>query len=183
MSLDLLKERLPDYARDLKLNLSSLASEQTLSEQQKAGSFIAAALAANHAPTTRAVVDAFAGQLSPEALNAVKVAAALMAMNNIYYRFVHLVPAADYKTLPAKLRMTAMAKLGVDKVDFELWSLVVSAVNGCGMCLESHEKVLREHGLSAEQVQAAVRIAATVHAVARTLGAEEAFVSQLAQAA
>ena len=183
MSLDFLKERLPDYARDLKLNLSSLASEQILSEQQKAGSFIAAALAANHAPTTKAVVDAFAGQLSPEALNAVKIAAALMAMNNIYYRFVHLVPAADYKTMPAKLRMTAMAKPGVDKVDFELWSLVVSAVNGCGMCLESHEKVLREHGLSAEQVQAAVRIAATVHAVARTLGAEEALVSQLAQAA
>ena len=97
-----------------------------------------------------------------------------MAMNNVYYRFVHLVHADDYKTLPAKLRMNAMAKPGVDKVDFELWSLAVSAVNGCGMCLESHEKVLREHGLSAEQVQAAVRIAATVHAVARTLAAEEA---------
>jgi alkyl hydroperoxide reductase subunit D len=102
MSLDFLKERLPDYARDLKLNLSSLASEQILSEQQKAGSFIAAALAANHAPTTKAVVDAFAGQLSPEALNAVKIAAALMAMNNIYYRFVHLVHAPDYKTLPVR---------------------------------------------------------------------------------
>jgi alkyl hydroperoxide reductase subunit D len=183
MSLDLLKELLPDYARDLKLNLSSLASEQILTEQQKAGSFIAAALAANHAPTTKAVVDAFAGQLSPEGLNAAKIAAALMAMNNVYYRFVHLVPAADYKTMPAKLRMAAMAKPGVDKVDFELWSLVVSAVNGCGMCLESHEKVCREHGLSAEQIQAAVRIAATVHAVARTLSAEEALVPQLAQAA
>ena len=183
MSLDFLKDRLPEYARDLKLNLSSLASEQILSEQQKAGSFIAAALAANHAPTIKAVVDAFSGQLSPEALNAAKIAAALMAMNNIYYRFVHLVHAPDYKTLPAKLRMTAMAKPGVDKVDFELWSLVVSAVNGCGMCLESHEKVCREHGLSAEQIQAAVRIAATVHAVARTLGAEEALVPQLAQAA
>ena len=64
-----------------------------------------------------------------------------MAMNNIYYRFVHLVHAADYKTMPAKLRMNAMAKPGVDKVDFELWSLAVSAVNGCGMCLEAHEKV------------------------------------------
>jgi alkyl hydroperoxide reductase subunit D len=106
-----------------------------------------------------------------------------MAMNNIYYRFVHLVHAADYKTLPAKLRMTAMAKPGVDKVDFELWSLVVSSINGCGMCLEAHEKVLRDHGLSAEQIQAAVRIAATVHAVARTLSAEEALAVPLAQAA
>jgi alkyl hydroperoxide reductase subunit D len=184
MSLDLLKDRLPDYARDLKLNLSSLASEQLLTPQQRAGSFLAAALAANHAPTTRAVVDSFGGELAPEALNAVKIAASLMAMNNIYYRFVHLMhEAPDYKTLPAKLRMTAMAKPGVDKVDFELWSLVVSAVNGCGMCLEAHEKVLRDHGLSAEQVQAGVRIAATVHAVARTLAAEEALTPVLAQAA
>jgi alkyl hydroperoxide reductase subunit D len=127
MSIDVLKDRLPEYARDLKLNLSSLASEELLSPQQKAGSFIAAALAANHAPTTQAVVDAFGPELTPEALNAAKIAASLMAMNNIYYRFVHLVHAADYKTLPAKLRMTAMAKPGVDKVDFELWSLVVSA--------------------------------------------------------
>jgi alkyl hydroperoxide reductase subunit D len=106
-----------------------------------------------------------------------------MAMNNIYYRFVHLVEAADYKTMPAKLRMTAMAKPGVDKADFELWSLVVSAVNGCGMCLESHEKILREHGLSAEQVQAGIRIAATVHAIARTLSAEEALLSSFEQPA
>ena len=183
MSLDILKDRLPEHARDLKLNLSSLASEQLLSPQQKAGSFIAAALAANHAPTTQAVVGAFGPELSPEALNAVKIAASLMAMNNIYYRFVHLVDAADYKTMPAKLRMTAMAKPGVDKADFELWSLVVSAVNGCGMCLESHEKILREHGLSAEQVQAGIRIAATVHAIARTLSAEEALLSSFDQPA
>ncbi|UYN93787.1 MAG: carboxymuconolactone decarboxylase family protein [Enhydrobacter sp.] len=184
MSLDILKDRLPDHARDIKLNLSSLASEQILTPQQRAGCFIAAAFAANHAPTTRAVVDAFSPELAPEALNAVKIAATLMAMNNVYYRFVHLVHAADYKTLPARLRMTAMARPGVDKADFELWSLVVSAVNGCGMCLESHEKVVREHGLSAEQVQAAVRIAATVHAAARTLAAEEAMASApLARAA
>ena len=182
MTIDVLKDRLPDYARDLKLNLSSLAAEQLLSPQQKAGSFVAAALAANHAPTTEAVVALFGRELSPEALNAAKTAAALMAMNNIYYRFVHLVHAADYKTLPAKLRMTAMAKPGVDKVDFELWSLVVSAINGCGMCLEAHEKVCREH-LSPEQIQAAVRIAATVHAVARTRAAEEALAAPLAQAA
>ena len=182
MSIDILKDRLPDYARDLRLNLSSLVAEQVLSPQQKAGSFVAAALAANHAPTIEAVVGIFGRELSPEALTAVKTAAALMAMNNIYYRFVHLVHAADYKTLPAKLRMTAMAKPGVDKVDFELWSLVVSAINGCGMCLEAHEKVCREH-LSPEQIQAAVRIAATVHAVARTLSAEEALTPQLAAAA
>ena len=174
MTVDTIRDQLPDYARDLKLNLSSLASEELLSPQQNAGSFIAAALAANHAPTTQAVVDAFGPELTPEALNAAKIAASLMAMNNIYYRFVHLVHAADYKTLPAKLRMTAMAKPGVDKVDFEIWSLAVSAINGCGMCMESHEKVILQHGTSKDAVQAAVRIAAVVHATAATLDGEAA---------
>jgi len=183
MSIETLKARLPEYAKDIKLNLGSLATEPSLSTQQRAGTFVASALASRNAEVTAALVGEFGPQLSPEALNAAKIAHSIMAMNNIYYRFVHLVEAADYKTLPAKLRMAAMAKPGVEKVDFELWSLVVSAVNGCGMCLESHEKILREHGLSAEQVQAAVRIAATVHAVARTLAAEEALTPALALAA
>ena len=117
MSLDTLKDRLPEYARDLKLNLSSLASEQLLSPQQRAGCFVAAALAANHAPTTQEVVGTWGAELTPEALNAAKIAASLMAMNNIYYRFTHLVHG-DYAQMPAKLRMNAMAKPGVEKVDF-----------------------------------------------------------------
>jgi len=92
-----------------------------------------------------------------------------MAMNNIYYRFVHLASAPDYKTLPAKLRMNALAKPGVEKVDFELWSIAVSAINGCGMCIDSHEKILRDHGVTAEVIQAVVRIASVVHAVAVTI--------------
>ena len=104
---------------------------------------------------------------------AAKAAASIMGMNNVYYRFTHLV-GGDYPNLPARLRMNVMAKPGVEKVDFELWSLAVSAVNGCGMCMESHEKVVRHGGLSSEQVQAAVRIAAVVHAVAATLDGEDA---------
>ena len=149
MSIDILKDRLPDYARDLKLNLVEpgvRAAPQPAAEGRQ--------LHRCRARRQPRADDAGRGRRlraassSPEALNAAKIAASLMAMNNIYYRFVHLVHAADYKTLPAKLRMTVMAKPGVDKVDFELWSLAVSAVNGCGMCLEAHEKVLREHGLS-----------------------------------
>jgi alkyl hydroperoxide reductase subunit D len=173
MSLETLKNALPDYARDLKLNLSSLATEASLSTQQRAGTFVAAALASRNDITTRAVLAEFGPLLSPEALNAARTAAAIMAMNNVYYRFVHLV-GGDYRTMPAKLRMNAMAKPGVEKTDFELWSLAVSAVNGCGMCLEAHEHELRKAGLGAEQVQAAVRIAATVHAVAVTLEGERA---------
>ena len=121
----------------------------------------------------RHILAEFAPQLSAEALAAAKAAASIMGMNNVYYRFTHLVPG-DYATMPAKLRMNVMAKPGVEKVDFELWSLAVSAINGCGMCMESHEKVLLQHGVSKEQVQAAVRIAAVVHATAATLDGEEA---------
>lgn len=181
MSIETLKSALPDYAKDLKLNLSSLAGETLLSDQQKAGAFIASAIASRNPQVIEAVMAEFAAKLSAPALNAAKTAAALMAMNNVYYRFVHLASAADYKTLPAKLRMNAIANPGVEKVDFELWSLAVSAINGCGMCIDAHEKVVRQAGLSAEQVQAAVRIAAVVQAVAVTLESDQA--AAVAQAA
>jgi alkyl hydroperoxide reductase subunit D len=173
MTIEALKERLPEYAKDIKLNLGTLAADPTLTTQQRAGTFIASALASRSAEVTRAITAAFGPQLSPEALTAAKAAAAIMGMNNIYYRFVHLV-GGDYEKLPARLRMNIIGKPGVEKVDFELWSLAVSAVNGCGMCLTSHEKVVREGGLGQEQVQAAVRIAAVVHAVAAILDGEDA---------
>jgi lipoyl-dependent peroxiredoxin subunit D len=173
MSLEALRGQLPEYAKDLKLNLGSLAAETVLSPQQLAGTFIASALASRNAVVTRALVAEFGPQLSPEALNAAKAAAAIMGMNNVYYRFVHLV-GGEYATLPAKLRMNVMARPGVDKADFELFSLAVSAINGCGMCMESHEHAVVQAGLSREQVQAAVRIAAVVHATAATLEGEAA---------
>ncbi len=170
MTFEDLKNRLPEYAKDLKLNLSSLAAEPSLSEQQRAGTFIATALASRNADVIAAITGEFAPKLSPEALNAARAAASIMAMNNIYYRFTHLSSSPDYRQMPAKLRMNVIGKPGVEKADFELWSLAVSAINGCGMCIDSHEKVLRDAGITAEQIQSAVRIAAVVHAVSATLG-------------
>ena len=173
MSLETLKNSLPDYARDIKLNLSSLSTEPSLTAQQRAGAFIASALASRNAETTAALLAEFGPQLSPEALAAAKAAAAVMGMNNVYYRFTHLV-GGDYPNMPARLRMNVIGRPGVEKADFELWSLAVSAVNGCGMCMEAHEKVVRQAGLTQEQVQSAVRIAAVVHAVAAVLDGEAA---------
>src|SRR3954453_18135540 len=173
MSLESLRNSLPEYAKDQKLKLGSLATEPTLTEQQRAGTFIVSALAARNPTVSRAVLAEFGPKLSPEALAAAKAAASVMGMNNIYYRFTHLV-VGDYAQMPAKLRMNIMAKPGVDKADFELWSLAVSAINGCGMCMESHEKVVLQHGTSKDAVQAAVRIAAVVHATAATLDGEAA---------
>jgi alkyl hydroperoxide reductase subunit D len=179
MSIETLKNRLPEYAKDLKLNLGTLVGEPSLSAQQRAGTFVVSALASRNAEVTRAIVAEFSPQLSPEALYAAKAAAAIMAMNNVYYRFTHLV-GGDYPHMPARLRMSVMAKPGVDKLDFELWSLAVSAINGCGMCMESHEKIVRHGGLTQEQVQAAVRIASVVHAVAAVLDGETALAGEAA---
>jgi alkyl hydroperoxide reductase subunit D len=174
LSVENLKNALPDYAKDLKLNLSSLAAEPGLTEQQRAGTFIVAALASRSATVIEALVSEFAPKLPPAALGAAKAAAAIMAMNNIYYRFVHLVSAPDYKSMPAKLRMNVIGRPGVEKTDFELWSLAVSAINGCGTCVDAHERELRKAGVGTEAVQAVVRIAAVVHAVAATLDGEAA---------
>ena len=181
MSLQALKDRLPDYAKDIKLNLGTLAAETVLNEKQRAGAFIASALGARNPEVAAAITAEFAPQLDAKELAAAKAAAAVMGMNNVYYRFLHLVENDEYGKLPAKLRMNAIASHGISRADFELWSLAVSAINGCGMCLEAHERAVRKDGITAEQVQAAVRIAAVVNAAAAVLDAEAA--SQPAAAA
>ena len=178
MSMQTLKDRLPEYAKDLKLNLSSLAAETLLDEEKKAGTFIASAIASRNAEVIRALIAEFGGRMTPAALEAAKAAAALMGMNNVYYRFTHLVGKNEYAAMRARLRMNAMANPGTPRDNFELWCLAASAINGCGACIASHETVLREAGVSAEQIQAAARIAAVVHAVAATFGAEEAIAAE-----
>jgi alkyl hydroperoxide reductase subunit D len=174
MSIQNLKDRLPEYAKDLKLNLGSLAAEKILDDEKKAGTFVAAAIASRNAEVIRAALAEFAPALGPAGLQAAQAAAAIMAMNNVYYRFLHLVEQDEYAKLPAKLRMNVIANPGTAKENFELWSLAVSAVNGCGKCIVAHERVLRQAGVAAEQIQAAVRIASVVHAVAVTLEAQAA---------
>lgn len=174
MAFDALRDTLPDYAKDIKLNLGSLAGDQTLSEQQKWGAFLACAHATGAPALIRALEAETADKLAPEAKTAAKAAAAIMGMNNVYYRSIHLLKNEEYRTLRAGLRMNVLANPGVDKGDFELWSLAVSAVNGCGMCLDSHEEELRKRGFSAPQIQTALRIAAVVNAGAAVLRAEAA---------
>ncbi|MHB9878703.1 carboxymuconolactone decarboxylase family protein [Pacificimonas sp. ICDLI1SI03] len=171
MSVKDLARTLPDYAKDTKLNISSLLDDQMIDDQKKYGLLVACAHATSYGPLIDAAEEEAAENMTPEALNAAKSAASLMAMNNIYYRFTHLAGNDDYAKMPAKLRMNAMANPGVEKVDFELWSLAVSAINGCGMCIDSHEKVLLKAGVNGETIQYAVRMAAVVFALGRTLAA------------
>jgi lipoyl-dependent peroxiredoxin subunit D len=175
MSLDTLRDALPSYAKDISLNLGSLANETVLSDQQKWGAFLASAYAVGTPVAVKAIeAAATAAGLSTEAAAAAKAAAAIMGMNNVYYRSLHLMKNKEYGTLPAKLRMNVIGAPGVDKVDFELWCTAVSAINGCGMCLDAHEAELRKHGLTNVQVQAALRIGAVVNAASRVAAAEAA---------
>ncbi len=187
MSLSELKTSIPDYAKDLRLNLDSVLSETGapgLSTKQIGLIALASAIASRYAPLTAVLAAEAAKIASAQELAGARAAAAVMAMNNVYYRFTHLVSDPEYQTLRAGLRMNAMANPGCEKVDFELCSLAVSAINGCGMCMDSHEKTLRKHNLSAQAVQSAARIASVVHAVAVTLEQTRAAETmELAQAA
>lgn len=174
MSIETLKNQVPEYAKDIRLNLSTLAGEETLNDQQKWGTFLSCALAAGNETVIQAVHAEAAVKMTAEALNAAKAAAAIMAMNNVYYKFTGMIENQEYRTMPARLRMNVIGNPGVDKVDFELWSLAVSALNGCQFCVNAHEPVVVKAGLSKEQVQAAVRIAAVVSAASAAISGEAA---------
>ena len=186
MNLNELKSSIPDYAKDLRLNLDSVLTEHGapgLTSKQIGLIALSSAIASRHQPLTSAIAVEAAKSATAQELNGARTAAALMAMNNVYYRFTHLVGDEEYVTQRAGLRMNAMANPGCDKIDFELCSLAVSAINGCGKCMDSHEKTLRKHELAPQAIQSAVRIASVVHAVAVTLEQEGAVHAALAAAA
>jgi lipoyl-dependent peroxiredoxin subunit D len=170
MTLEQLLDTLPDYAKDLKLNMGSVLRQTELTEQQTWGAAVCCAMASRNAALLESIVEEAATHLTEQALFAARGAAAIMGMNNVFYRFRHLSTNEKYATMPARLRMQIIARHGGDPVDFELWCLAVSAINACGACVDSHERVLREKGVNEETILAAVRIASTVHAVAAVLG-------------
>lgn len=171
--IDAIRDRLPEAARDLRLNLGTVLSEQGapgLSKNQRWGSAVTAAITARQPDLVDAVTTAArADGVDDATLEAARAAAAVMGMNNVYYRFTHLVQDDEYQKLPARLRMNVIGRPGVPAEDFELYSLVASAINGCGACMASHERALRKHGLAREAVQSGVRIGAVLHGVAVSL--------------
>lgn len=174
MKLNDLLETVPTYARDLKLNLSSFQTQAELTEQQTWGTIVASAVASRNEQLIQAAMEDAATHLSAQAIEAAKGAAAVMGMNNVYYRFLHLSSNEKYRTIPARLRMNVLRSHGVETADFELWCTAVSAINGCGSCVESHEKTLREKGVREETIIAAIRIASVINGLASVLDTEKA---------
>ncbi|MCP3800170.1 carboxymuconolactone decarboxylase family protein [Allokutzneria sp. A3M-2-11 16] len=165
MSLEALRAALPGYAEDIEQNLGLMIDGSALSERQLWGTVVAVAAAARNAVVLRELVEEAAAHVPAEVVTAAKAAASIMAMNNVYFRAKHVIGA----DLPARLRMRVVARLGVDKIDFELWCLAVSAINGCEVCVRAHHAAL---DVSAEAANDALRIAAIVHAAAVALDAE-----------
>lgn len=164
-----IRDRIPEYAKDLSLNLSTVLSTRgspALEERQIFATALACAVAVGNDSLIAAIEGDGAEYLGEADARAARAAAAIMGMNNVYYRFVHFAGQEDYGTLPARLRMNVIANPGVARTDFELYSLAVSAINGCELCVKSHEAMLRKHDVTIEAIQSAARIAAVVHAVA-----------------
>ena len=179
MNFDAIIDTLPSYAKDLKLNFSTVVRQQTeLTEQQLWGTVVAAAIAARNEQLIVAAMDEASTHLTPEALDAAKGAAAIMAMNNVFYRFKHLASNEKYLTMRGGLRMNVMRTHGIEPLDFELWATVVSAINNCGACVDAHEKTMHEKGVTEEKILAAIRVAAVLQAVAVVLDAEKVSTAQ-----
>jgi lipoyl-dependent peroxiredoxin subunit D len=172
VSIDSIRKQIPDFAKDLRINLGNVLDvEQAggMNAQQLWATALATAIASRNKVLAEAIAADAVTYLDQSWLDASRAAAAIMGMNNIYYRFVHLTSNDEYAKMPARLRMTVIGNPGIERADFELLSLAVSAVNGCGMCVDSHEQILKKAGVSAEVIQHSVRIASVVHAVAGVL--------------
>lgn len=172
MSINDLRSQLPDYAKDTKVNLGRLVSGEDvegLTLNQAYGVALACAYSTRQTDVIRAVHSQVVDTLSDEEIQAAKAAATVMAMNNVYYRSIHLASDKDYANMPAGLRMNIIGRSGIDRLDFELYSLAVSAINGCGMCIDAHIRELTKGGLSKQGVQSSIRIASVLNAAAQAM--------------
>jgi lipoyl-dependent peroxiredoxin subunit D len=172
MTINTIKQQLHSWAKDTKLNLGSVLSEEgapELSLAQIHGIALACAYNTGNRQLIHAMQTEAKTTLSTQAMQAAKSACTVMAMNNVYYRFVHLMPDGAFAQMPANLRMSVIGNPGIDKVDFELYSLAISAINGCGMCMEAHVGTVNKTGISKTGVQSCVRIASVIQATACAL--------------
>ncbi len=164
--LQTLKDQIPDYAKDIRLNLDGVIARSSLAPEDALGVALAAAFAAR----SKVLVEAFSAELAPEFAQAALTAAALMGMNNVWYPFVEMASDEELKTVRAELRMNAYANsAGVEKKKFEAYALAASIIGKCHFCIGSHYALLKKEGLSTQQLRDIGRIAAVVNAAAQVL--------------
>tara|TARA_A100001037_G_scaffold300186_1_gene327214 strand:- start:236 stop:772 length:537 start_codon:yes stop_codon:yes gene_type:complete len=173
VGIEVLKSTLPDYAKDLRLNLGVLTTS-SLDDVAAWGSAYTAALVSGNPDVTAAVLEDAQGSLSDEQLEGCQSAAAIMSMNNVWYKFNDVLTDPEIKGQPAKLRMNIMlSHAGIGLLLFETFSLAASVVNTCGTCVNAHAAQIKKNGGDAQYVVDVGRIASVVKAVADTLGFAE----------
>jgi lipoyl-dependent peroxiredoxin subunit D len=170
--INAIKERIPDYAKDLRLNLDAVIARSSLAPNEAVGAALAAAYAAKSTPLIEAIRGAPELPVADE--NAALTAAALMGMTNVWYSYVDFAGDAELKMQPAQLRMQAyQTHGGVDQRGFEIYALAASIVGKCRSCINAHFATLKQEGMSTNQLRDIGRIAAVIQAVALTLAVEQ----------
>ncbi|MBO0720719.1 MAG: carboxymuconolactone decarboxylase family protein [Blastocatellia bacterium] len=167
--IERLRERLPEPAKDIRLNLQSIFQSSVLTQEQIWGTAVASVLASRNKMLAQAVLNDMRGKVDAKVIEDAMAAAALMGMNNVYYRFRHMVGKESYSSKPARLRMNWIARPQSSKVDFELFCLAASAINGCESCIRSHEEAVVNGEITEDQVNDVIRIAATINGAAVAL--------------
>jgi alkyl hydroperoxide reductase subunit D len=161
-------DKIPDTAKDFRLNIDSVISRSSLAPEDALG----VALAAAFATKNNFLVNVFKQNMPELHANAALTAAALMGMNNVWYPFVEMADDEELKTMRAELRMNAYATNGgVEKKQFEAYALAASIVGKCHFCVKSHYQLLKKEGLSTQQLRDIGRIAAVINATAQVLAA------------
>lgn len=183
MSIPDLAHRLPDYAKDLKKNLSRIVEDDTLTESQLWGTILVAALATRQPEVIATARAEAAKHLSAEDLESANIVHATMAMNNVYYKFVHMADEELYRPLPLKIIKTNLHALKTDGICLELWALAVSAIYGCELCVKTHEVRLREAGIEPPVIAACARTGAVIYATGTLIAVEDAAAAGAQQAA
>ena len=172
MSLENIKQALPDYAKDLRINLDNVLNPENsagLTEKQIFGSALSVAMACKNDLLIKNLLLVCENRLSEQDIFGIKTAVSLMGMNNVYYRSIHLAEEEDLSKRPAGLRMTMMLKHGISQIDFEIYSLAVSCLSGCGMCIKSHSAKLKQEGLSLSAIQSVIKISAVIQGCNQSL--------------
>lgn len=167
MWVEQLKESLPEYAKDIKLNLDSVINRSTVDPELATHLALAASFATGNGKLIAFIAASSANEVEK---NAAMTAGALMAQNNVWYPYVEMADDPALKGLPAQLRMNAIASHGgTTKANFEAYSLASSIIGKCHFCVKAHYETLKKEGYTVEQLRDIGRIAAVITSVSRVL--------------
>jgi alkyl hydroperoxide reductase subunit D len=174
MSIDAIADKIPSYADDIKLNLMDIFSNEVegLTVQQVYGIALSCSYNLKHEKLLNNFRNEAKIILDDSQREATKKAAAIMAMNNTYYMFSHMISNDEIRKMPADLHMHVLTDHGIDKTDFEMYLIGVSILNNCEYCVNFHAERLLRRGVSHIAIRNIARIASVLRAVVEVLEIE-----------